>query len=138
MATTKRESHRADRVATRVLEELATAIPRDYRDPRLAGVVLSAVDVTNDLSVATVRYVVMGDDPGHAKAKAALKVLMKAAPGLRGRLGGALNVRRTPELRFAIDEGREEVAKLDALLDEVNYELRESAKKRASEGEGGG
>jgi ribosome-binding factor A len=138
MATTKRESHRADRVASRVLEELATAIPRDYRDPRLANLVLSAVDVTGDLSVATVRYVVMGDGADRAKARAALKVLIKAAPGLRARLGGALNVRRTPELRFAIDEGREEVAKLDALLDEVNYELRESAKKRAGEGEGGG
>jgi ribosome-binding factor A len=135
MATAKRESHRADRVASRVLEELATALRRDYSDPRLEGVVLSVAEVTGDLSIATVRFVVMGDGPGRERAKAALKVLARAAPGLRSKLGGALGVRRTPELRFAVDEGREEVAKLDALLDEVSVELRDSAKRR--EGDGG-
>ncbi|MFO0603662.1 MAG: 30S ribosome-binding factor RbfA [Polyangiales bacterium] len=133
MATAKRESHRADRVGQRVLEELATALRKDYSDPRLAEVVLSAAEVTGDLSIATVRFVVIGDGPKRERAKAALKVLTRAAPGLRSKLGAALGVRRTPELRFAVDEGREEVAKLDALLDEVNRELRDSAKKRDGE-----
>jgi len=129
MAIAKRESHRADRVGQRVLEELATALRRDYRDPRIAEVVLSAAEVTGDLSIATVRFVVIGDGPERARARAALKVLDRAAPGLRAKLGAALGVRRTPEIRFVIDDGREEVAKLDALLDEVGRELRESARK---------
>jgi ribosome-binding factor A len=129
MAIAKRESHRADRVGQRVLEELATALRRDYRDPRIAEVVLSAAEVTGDLSIATVRFVVIGDGPERARARAALKVLVRAAPGLRAKLGAALGVRRTPEIRFVIDDGREEVAKLDALLDEVGRELRESARK---------
>ena len=129
MATPKRESHRADRVGQRVLEELATALRRDYRDPRIAEVVLSAAEVTGDLSIATVRFVVMGDGPERTRARAALKVLARAAPGLRAKLGATLGVRRTPELRFVIHDGREEVAKLDALLDEVGRELRESARK---------
>lgn len=126
--TTRRESHRTERVAARVLEELATMLHRDYGDPRLEGVVLSSVAVTGDLSLATVRFVVMGDGANHARAKDAQKVLGRLTSTLRSKLGAVLGMRRTPDLRFVIDEEREAVARLDALLDEVGKEIRERRK----------
>jgi ribosome-binding factor A len=128
--TTRRENHRSDRVAARVLEELATVLRRDYSDPRIVDVVLSAVEMSGDLSLATVRFVVMGDGADHTRAKSAQKVLGRLTPTLRAKLGAALGVRRTPDLRFVIDEEREAVARLDALLEEVGRELREGEAKR--------
>lgn len=138
MATTKRDTHRTDRVASRIHQEVATMLQRDYADPRLAGVVLSHVEVTADLSAATARFVVMGDGDDHARAKNALKVLRSLAPGMRAKLAKRIDIRRAPELAFAIDEGREEVAHLDKLLDEVGAELKASAAKREGGGAGGG
>ncbi len=55
---------------------------------------------------------------------------------IRAKLGPRLGMRRTPELEFAYDAGREEVARLDAVLYEVERELKESEAKKPPEGEG--
>lgn len=131
MATKKRENHRVDRVSARVQEELSLTLLRDFTDPRLAGVVLSHVAMTDDLSYATVSFVVMGDGPDLARAKEAVKVLRKLSPALRAKLAGKLDIRRAPEVIFEVDTGREAVERLDKLLHEVETDLKrsESAKK---------
>lgn len=123
MTTTKRETHRTERVASRAHEELAGILRREFSDPRIKDVVLSHVHVTDDLSLARAAFVVMGDDPEGKRARAALKVLARLTPALRTKLAERLGIRRAPELTFALDEGREEVERLDALLHEVQQEL---------------
>jgi ribosome-binding factor A len=126
MATKKRENHRVDRVSARVQEELSLTLLRDFTDPRLAGVVLSHVAMTDDLSYATVSFVVMGDGPDLARAKEAVKVLRKLSPALRAKLAGKLDIRRAPEVIFEVDAGREAVERLDKLLHEVETDLKRS------------
>jgi len=126
MATKKRENHRVDRVSARVQEELSLTLLRDFTDPRLAGVVLSHVAMTDDLSYATVSFVVMGDGPDLARAKEAVKVLRKLSPALRAKLAGKLDIRRAPEVIFEVDTGREAVERLDKLLHEVETDLKRS------------
>ena len=126
MATKKRENHRVDRVSARVQEELSLTLLRDFTDPRLAGVVLSHVAMTDDLSYATVSFVVMGDGPDLARAKEAVKVLRKLSPALRAKLAGKLDIRRAPEVTFEVDTGREAVERLDKLLHEVETDLKRS------------
>ncbi len=126
MATKKRENHRVDRVSARVQEELSLTLLRDFTDPRLAGVVLSHVAMTDDLSYATVSFVVMGDGPDLARAKEAVKVLRKLSPALRAKLAGKLDIRRAPEVTFEVDAGREAVERLDKLLHEVETDLKRS------------
>ena len=126
MATKKRENHRVDRVSARVQEELSLTLLRDFTDPRLAGVVLSHVAMTDDLSYATVSFVVMGDGPDLARAKEAVKVLRKLSPALRAKLAGTLDIRRAPEVIFEVDTGREAVERLDKLLHEVETDLKRS------------
>ncbi len=124
MTTAKRDNHRVDRVSARVQQELATMLQREFTDPRLTGVVLSHVAMTDDLGEAAVSFVVMGDGAERPRAKEALKVLRRITPTLRARLAGALGIRRAPEVTFVIDEGREAVERLDALLSEVSNELK--------------
>ncbi len=133
---TKRDNHRTDRVASRIHQELAATLQRDLSDPRLAGVVISHVEVTNDLSHAKVFYVVMGDGAERPRAKAALKVLGALTARLRAKLAGVLAIRRAPELEFVVDIEREAVEHLDRLLDEVSSELKQSDARRAADDDG--
>ena len=72
---------RATRVAGRLQEELSAAL-RELRDPRLEGVLVSRVELTDDLQLARV-YVrrALGGDADAIKA--ALKGLSAAAGRLR-------------------------------------------------------
>jgi ribosome-binding factor A len=126
MATSKttEDRRRPERVASRVREEITAALNRDLSDPRLAGVVVSDVQVTDDLSLADVSIVVMGDDEAMSRAEGARKVLAKLEGGLRKRLAPRLGMRRVPSLRFRTDHGRAEVERLDSILHEVSEELK--------------
>lgn len=125
MPTTKPDDRRRpERVASRVKEEIATALGRDLSDPRLANVVLARVHVTDDLSQAHIAITVMGDDEAGKRAIAACKVLQRLEGGLRKRIATKLSMRRVPSLKFSVLTGREESTRLDSLLSEVEYELK--------------
>lgn len=84
-------------------EELDAIVRDELTDPRLTGVRVTHVDVAADLSSARVWYALSGPEPigGRAAVAAALE---HAAGFLRARLMDALELRRTPELRFVRDE----------------------------------
>ena len=94
--------YRMDRQNEDIEREL-TAILRTVKDPRVNASMLSIVrvDVSRDLSYATV-YVSSLD--GLDAAKEAVKGLKSAAGYMRTRLGTALSLRHTPELRFVADD----------------------------------
>lgn len=124
--TTKRDSgRRPERVAARIQQELSVVLSQEFGDPRLAGLVIAAVTVTDDLSLARVDFVIMGDTDG-AKARAALAVLSKLTSAIRTKLAPRVGLRRVPQVSFYIDEGREESQRLDALLHEVGQELKKA------------
>jgi ribosome-binding factor A len=127
MATTSGkpdDRRRPERVASRIRDEIASALRRDLTDPRLENVVLSEVRVTDDLSLARIAIVVLGDDRDGTRAVAAQKVLAKLEGGLRKRIATRLGMRRVPSLRFDVDRTRGEVERLDALLHEVGKDLQ--------------
>jgi ribosome-binding factor A len=110
---------RSARVAERVREEIATALGRDLQDPRLQDVVVTRVEMPDDLGLARVRVrlTVGGDDP--VRQKRALAGLAAASGPLRKRVGQALGLRRTPELTFHYDEGQDASTRVEALLEEI-------------------
>ena len=131
MPTTKPDDRRRpERVATRVKEELSTALSRDLNDPRLENVTLTSVHVTDDLGMARIAIVVLGDDDKNSKAFAACKVLRALEGGLRKRLATRLSMRRVPTLHFDVAQGREQASRLDSLLHEVGRELKGSGRDR--------
>ena len=106
-------SQRAERVADVIQRELADLI-REVRDPRLAAatlITLTAVRVSDDLSVARVIVSVLGGD-----SKGALKALVRAGGFLRREVGHRLQLRKVPELRFELDQTEERAGRIEAIL----------------------
>jgi ribosome-binding factor A len=111
---------RATRVAGRLQEELSAAM-RTLRDPRLDGVLVSRVEMTDDLQSARV-YVRRAQGGDEQAVKAALKALGAAAGRLRKAVSQALGLRYAPELRFFYDTSLDAVSRVEELLREVKDE----------------
>lgn len=111
-----RDFPRKLRVAAEVQRVLNTLLSGEVKDPRLAGVTISAVDLSGDVSVARVAFSTLDpdDDP-----EPAAEGLRKAGGFMRSRLGQILSMRRVPELRFEHDEGARHGHELSRLIDEV-------------------
>ncbi len=112
---------RATRVAGRLQEELSAAL-RELSDPRLAGVLISRVELTDDLQSAKVYVRREQGGVDQAAVKAALKGLGAAAGRLRRTAGQALGLRYTPDLRFFYDASLDAVTRIEELLREVKQE----------------
>ena len=95
----------------RLLNELLLS---EVKDPRLAGVRVSDVEVSGDLGVATVFFgtLDMNDDPVDAA-----EAFEKGRGFFRSRVGEALGLRRVPELRFRHDTSARRASELNKLID---------------------
>lgn len=94
---------RTDRVADYLRQELAQHIQLHMRDPRVALVSVTDVEVSKDLAHARVFYTVMGKDDAE-QAREVTETLNKAAGFLRSQLSRDSTLRTVPSLRFAFDE----------------------------------
>jgi len=115
---------RSVRLSARVAKEIAWALGRDVRDPRVADVTVTRVEMPDDLRAARVyvRLLVDGDDAD--RRKEALTGLGRAAGMLRKTISGRLGLRVTPELSFFYDEGLDDLTRIEMLLEEVKAEER--------------
>ena len=105
--------HRHERVEHLVAVELATLLQREAKDPRLAGVTISAVRMTADLREARVLFRILGDPAGLSAIE---RALARATPFLRARVGRRLGLRVTPTLRFEYDTTPDAARRVDELL----------------------
>jgi ribosome-binding factor A len=106
-------SIRPERVAELVQREVTDILSRKLRDPRLAGVTVTDVEVSGDLKVATIFVSTLA---GGAERQAALGALARAAGVVRRELAPRLNLREVPEVRFRFDESVERGARVEDLL----------------------
>jgi ribosome-binding factor A len=101
------EVKRASRVAEGIREELSMLLTTRVRDPRLAGVLVSRVELSDDLRSARVFFRLLeGADEARVK---------EAQTGL---------ARSAPELRFMYDAGQEARDRIASLLEEVKRERK--------------
>lgn len=121
---------RDKRIAERIRADIMDLVLRGaIRDPDVQNAVVSAVDVTSDLSVARVWLRALEGDVDAARRKRLVAAMKRAGGFIRRELGRTLQVRRVPELRFEWDEGADRAARVEALLDEIAGEQRAAAKK---------
>ena len=111
---------RARRVAEQIRQELAAIVMREMKDPRVAGVSFTAVEVTSDLEHAKVWFTTFG--PDH---EAARQGLLHAAGFLRTELAHRMRMRTVPKLNFQYDESVERGAHLSHLIDQAVEEDRQ-------------
>ncbi len=111
--------HRRERVATAIKQSLAEALMKRVKDPRVELTSISRVEVTSDLSHATILISVLG---GEDERKAALEGLESARGFLRSLLAKTLSLRTIPELHFAYDRGMDHAARMFEVLDQMKQE----------------
>jgi ribosome-binding factor A len=114
---------RQAKVGEMIKRDLAEILQREMRDPRLALVSVTEVDVARDFTVAKVFISVIGTPQDKADA---LKALQGAAGFLRGQLGRMLDLRTVPALAFRYDTGIERGARMFELLREEEQTLAEN------------
>jgi len=115
---------RSVRLSARVAKEVAWALGRDVRDPRVGDVTVTRVEMPDDLRSARVyvRLLSGGDDA--AKRKEALVGLRRASGLVKRTIAGRLGLRVTPELAFFYDEGLDDLTRIEQLLEEVKADER--------------
>jgi ribosome-binding factor A len=105
---------RTRRVGEQIRRELAELIRDELRDPRLALISMTSVEVSRDLAYARIYVTLMGDP---AERNERVAELNRAAPLLRRDLGRRMRLRVIPKLEFRYDEVVEQGARLSALID---------------------
>jgi len=112
----KRTSHRPERMAALLREAIAEYLRSGAKDPRLAAVTVTDVEVSRDLAVAMVRVSALGDDEAKRRA---LEGLEHARGHLRTQLARELRLKQVPDLRFERDRGLEHARRIEELLGEI-------------------
>jgi ribosome-binding factor A len=112
-----RDFPRSRRIEDQIQRILSDVLRTEVRDPRLASVIITAVKISRDLSVARVFYTELNIDDDAQPLDAAF---VSAMGFLRSRLASQLTVRRVPELRFELDEVGVRARDMDQLLDSLH------------------
>lgn len=108
--------HRPERVAELIRQSVAEFLTGNVRDPRIGFVTVTGVEVTPDLSHATIRVSVMAGEEEKARS---LEGLASAARFLRTQLSRELRLRTSPELHFVLDRGLDHAQRIDRVLREL-------------------
>ncbi len=91
------------------------------RDPAAKDVVVSAVRVTDDLSIARV-YVRVLEEIGSDRQDDVVDALGRATGFLRRELGHRLQLRHVPSLEFYWDDVVDSALRIESILDEIREE----------------
>lgn len=119
--------HRVEQMLRRALADIL--LRGELRDPRLrntAAISITAVKVSPDLSSAQVYVDVVATASGPDPA-AVVDALNAGASALRSRLGGRIRLKRTPSLRFVVDQSIEQGRRIEEVLAELRAEQAEQA-----------
>lgn len=111
-------NYRDRRVAQEILREVNDILKKKVRDPRVALVNITEVNVTGDLQQATIYYSLLSDKASDKeKAQTGLD---KASGLIRKELGSRLSIYKTPEIIFERDSSVEYGSHIDQLLNKLN------------------
>jgi ribosome-binding factor A len=118
-------THRVERIAQQVREEVSQMLATEVRDPGVGLVTVTRAKVTGDLSLARIYWTIIGDA---AERKKTAKALERATPFIRHLLAERLTLRRAPEVKFQFDESVAAQDRIEQIIQELHVE-EESRKK---------
>lgn len=106
---------RALRIGDEIKRILSKTIQSGMKDPRIPLFTsVTAVEVSNDLAVATCYISVLGNE---AEQTGCIQALIKAQGFLKNEVVKQMRLRVAPELRFLLDRSVEEGMRMDRLID---------------------
>lgn len=105
---------KAERAGSEIQKELGNIILFEAKDEDFKNVVITAVEVSNDLSFAKVYFTTVDD------REKVLHDLNNASGYFRSLLAERLDIRHTPELKFIFDESIEYGQKIEKIIEEIH------------------
>ena len=108
-------THRMRRVNEVLREVIGDAVTSGLGDPRLSMVTITQVDTSPDLRSARVYVTVLGDEEARSDA---LDALNAAHGQIQSMIASETRLKRTPTLKFVIDETPEQAERVERLLGE--------------------
>ncbi len=113
---------RVSRIQGQMLREVSDIV-RHMKDPRVERVNICDVEVTRDLSLATIYISLIGSEE---EQKEAITALRKASGHIRSQIARRIQLRYAPEFRIEYDQTAERAARVLALLGDLDVESDES------------
>ena len=123
-------SRRAQKTAEAVREVVGMAILTDLQDPRIRGVTVTFVEVSDDLRHAKVHVSVMGSP---TQQNLSLHGLQNAAGYLQAKIASRVEMRYTPRLTFVLDQGVKRSIEVAQILKRVLPPQDEPAQEQESQ-----
>ncbi len=110
---------RPERLAETLRAEIMEIVGYELEDPRLIGVTVTDVRVSDNLREAKVFVIVQGEEK---EIKEALKALQHAATFVRQQVALDLDLRHAPILNFVRDTVEENAIRVSQLLKDLTLE----------------
>lgn len=115
-------SNRSKKIAEEIKREMTDIVRNEINDPRVDSLVsVTSVDVTRDLSYATIYVSKLGDDKARDEM---LDALQNASGFVRSILANRLKTRTVPELTFKLDNSLAYGNHIEKLLNEIEESKR--------------
>ena len=113
------KSIKQKRLEGTIRKNISDIIQFGLKDPNVGFVTITDVHVSNDHSFAKVFVTFLGKD---ARAQAGLKALNRAKGFIRSELSQRLDIRRTPDLIFVLDEAEMKARHIDEIIHNLHTE----------------
>ena len=107
---------RAVRVGDQILKEIAGLLIEKVKDPRVKGVTLTGVHLSDDLRHARVYYSILGDRKGVKRSQAGLD---SAKGFIKKAIGARLALKYMPDITFKHDPTMQNGHSLEMLLNDL-------------------
>lgn len=109
-------SVKTKRIGSQIQKELSEIIRDEAKDSLLHGITITAVVVTNDISLAKVYFTSLSELPKGDL----VREVNEAAGFLRKELAERIDIRHTPALRFIYDESIAYGEKIEKIIQDLN------------------
>ncbi len=110
---------RKERVADLIKKEVAEILQRKIRDPRLQGITITSVRMTDDLKEATIFYCDTFKKIDRAVVNAAI---LSASGFIRKELAGKVYLRYLPRLNFHYDDSFDYEERIESIIKTIKGE----------------
>ncbi|HEY0427709.1 MAG TPA: 30S ribosome-binding factor RbfA [Pyrinomonadaceae bacterium] len=121
---------RPERLAEVLREEITEVVGFEMEDPRLLGVTVTDVVVSENLRDAKVFVIVEGEEK---EIREALRALQNAASFVRQQVAFNLDLNHAPHLNFVRDTVEENAARVDELLQDLEQKGENLERNELSE-----
>ncbi len=107
---------RSVRVGDVILKEVAFLLLEKVRDPRVQGVTLTGIRLSDDLKLARIFYSVLGDETIVEKAQSGLE---SATGFVKREIGRRAGLRYIPEIKFVYDPSLKTGDHMERVFDQI-------------------